>query len=189
MNASEKLQQDLKILERFNEDIPAYLRSDTVFYPTGVNYPELTFGGFLMRQHRLLLLKKSLSEAEKGRLDKVIASFQAALDNQIVRFEKHCQKELDIRFRQWRETLRDLADDKNNFNFYPTTVEPRLMIAAIVEQLQLPPFELKSDVPERLMTLDKGLHARWMAGDFVLQEGLEAAYPQEEFWYLYGQVA
>ncbi len=189
MNATEKLQQDLAIVERFNEDIPSYLRTDSLFYPTGVNFPELTFGGFLMRQHRLLLLKQELDADQQRRLDKVIADFQAALDNQVVRFEKHCQRELDVRLRQWREVLRDLADDKLNFNYYSSSVEPRLMMAAIFEQLQLPPFELKSDVPERLLTLDKGLRARWLSGDFVMQAGLEPAYPSETYWYLYGKVA
>lgn len=189
MNATEKLQQDLLILERFDKDIPAYLRSSTTFYPTGLNFPELTFGGFLMRQHRLLLLKEMLSKDEQTRLDQVIASFQASLDGSIVRFETQSQKELGVRMRQWREYLRDLVDDKSHFSYYATAVEPRLMIAATVEQLQLPPYELTSDVPERLFAIDQGLRSRWISGDFVLQDGLQSAYPQEQYWYLYGEVA
>ena len=142
-----------------------------------------------MRQHRLLLSKDMLDASEQARLDKAIADFQVALEDRLVRFEKKSQNELDVRLRQWREYLRDLFDDKINFTYYATSVEPRLMIAAIIEQLQLPPFELTSNVPERLVTLDMGLRSRWISGDFVLQDGLQPAYPEEQYWYLYGQVA
>ena len=189
MTGIEKLQNDLKIIERFNEDIPAYIRRDTLFYPTGPNFPDLTFGGFLMRQHRLLLLRDLLNTEEQNRLDKAIAEFQAALDGSIVAFEKRCHKELITRHRLWREHVRDLVDDKAAFAFYSGAVEPRLMIAAIVQQLSLPPFQLDSDIPERVESLDMTLRARWIPGDFVLQPELEPAYPQNEFWYLYGAPA
>ncbi len=188
MNSIEKLQQDLKVLERFAEDIDAYLRSETLFYRTGPNFPELTVGGLLMRQHRLLLLRKQLSQEERNRLDATIAQFQAALEGNIVRFEGKAHKELQYRLRQWRERVRDLIDRPEERDYYRNGVEPRLMIAAIIQQLGLPPYQLDSDVPERIKAVDLGLRARWMDGDFVLQEELTKAYPKSEFWYLYGEL-
>lgn len=189
MNSTEKLQHDLKVLERFGEDIAAYLRSSTLFYPTGPNYPELTVGGLLMRQHRLLLCKAQLTTDERSRLDRCIAAFQAALEGNLVSFEKKAHKELAYRHRQWRERVRELIEQPDERNFYRNGVEPRLMIAAIVQQLELPPFELNSDVPERVESVDMGLRARWIKGDFVLQAALADAYPQESYWYLYGEPA
>ena len=189
MNGIEKLQNDLKILERFNEDVAAYLRSDILFYPTGINYPKLTAGGLLMRQHRLLLLRDLLTPDERDRLDKAIATFQAALDGHIVRFESHAQKELEIRLHQWRDRVSDLLHERDEQAYYANIVEPRLMIAAIIQQLSLPPFQLTSDVPERVLAIDKALRARWVDGDFVLQPELAGAYPKQDFWYLYGSVA
>lgn len=189
MTGIEKLQHDLKVIERFNEDIPAYLRSNTLFYSTGPNYPELTFGGFMMRQHRLLLLRELLSAEEQTRLDKAIAGFQAALEGKIVAFEQRCHRELEARHRQWREYLRDLVDDNMAFVYYGGSVDPRLMIASIVQQLSLPPFQLDSDVPQRVEMLDKSLRARWINGDFVLQPELQDAYPEQEYWYLFGSIA
>lgn len=188
MNGTEKLQSDLKILERFNEDVAAYLRSDILFYPTSIGYPKLTAGGLLMRQHRLLLLRDLLTQAERNRLDRTIADFQAALEGNIVRFESRAQKELGTRLRQWQEHVRDLLYERDGQVNYTTIVEPRLMIAAIVQQLSLPPFQLTSDVPTRVLAIDKALHARWINGDFVLQAKLAAAYPQQDFWYLYGTI-
>lgn len=189
MNSSEKLQNDLKVLDRFSRDLSAYLESTTLFYPTGPNYPQLTVGGLLMRQHRLLLCRSLLSQAERNELNQTIASFQAALEGNIVRFESKAHKELQYRLKQWRERIRDLVDSPDEFTYYQSGVEPRLMLAAILQQLALPPFQLDSDVPERLEAIDLGLRARWISGDFVLQEGLEPAYPKSEYWYLYGEVA
>lgn len=189
MHNHSKLQHDLKILTRFNESIPDYLRATALYYPTGINYPQLTFGGFLMRQHRLLLLRHLLSQADKNQLDKAVADFHAALDNNIVRFENKCHKELQSRLRQWKEYLRDIQIDRSARGFYKTSVEPRLMIDAIVAQLQIPPYQLKSDVPTRLESLDIGLRSRWLSGDFIWDQDWQPAYPESMYWYLYGEVA
>lgn len=189
MHTDSKLEQDLRTLERFNESIPDYLRSNTLFYPTGPHYPQLTFGGFLMRQHRLLLLRNQLDQNGKNRLDKIIADFQGALNNNIVRFEAKCHKELPARLRQWIEYLRDIQVDRSVRNYYKTSIEPRVMIDAIVTQLQLPPYQLNSDVPKRLEALDMRLRSRWIQGEFIWEAGWQPAYPKAVYWYLYGEIA
>ena len=189
MHKRNKLQQDLKILECFNERIPDYLRSTTLYYPTGPAYPQLTFGGFLMRQQRLLLLRHLLDQSEKNRLDKAVADFHGSLNNNIVRFEDKCHQELPARLRQWTEYLRDIQFDVTVRHFYKTSVEPRLMIDAIVTQLEIAPYQLKSDVPTRLEALDVRLQSRWISGDFIWDDAWRAAYPKATYWYLYGEIA
>lgn len=189
MQEDSKLHQDLKILDRFNQGIPDYLRSTALFYPTGPAYPQLTFGGFLMRQHRLLLLRDLLSQPDQNRLDKAVADFQTALSNNIVRFEEKCHKELQARLRQWTEYLREIQYDRSARSFYKTSVEPRLMIDAIVTQLSLAPYQLTSDVPQRLEAIDLGLRSRWIDGDFIWDSDWQPAYPTATYWYLYGDMA
>lgn len=189
MDTPENLQTDLKILERFAELTPTYLNSETLFYPTGPNIPEMTFGGILLRQHRLLLLKPLLTPSDAYRLDVAVANFQAALDNNIVRFEKRCYRELAARLRQWKEYLRDLQNDRSAFNYYKTAVEPRVMIDVILQQLNLPPYSPPEYTQERVLKLDALLRLRWLSGDFVWDEAWQSAYPQNDFWYLYGSPA
>ncbi len=189
MGTSKSLDNDLNILERFAELTPTYLSSEALFYPTGPNIPEMTFGGILLRQHRLLLLKHLLHLPEQYRLDVAIANFQAALDNNIVRFEKKCYRELSARLRQWKEYLRDLQQDKSVFSYYKSAVEPRVMIDVILQQLNLPPYSPPEYTQERVLKLDVLLQMRWLDGAFVWHEAWQPAYPHETFWYLYGSPA
>lgn len=189
MDTPENLQNDLHILESFAELTPAYLNSNALFYPTGPNIPEMTFGGILLRQHRLLLLKTQLSSADQYRLDVAVANFQVALENNIVRFEKKCYRELDARLRQWKEYLRDLQHDKSAFNYYKASVEPRVMIDVTLQQLNLPPYAPPEYTQERVLKLDALLRIRWVDGEFVWDEAWQSAYPQDDFWYLYGSPA
>lgn len=189
MDGQNKLNEDLDILARFAEEIPAYLRAKTIFWPMGPNMPQLTLGSYLMRQYRLLLLKDAFSGTDQVRLDNAVAQFHAALDGNIVAFEQRVHNELRARLRQWTEFLRELQSDRGAFNFYRTSVEPRVMMQAILEQLSLPPYKIQGDIKTRLSNVDVGLRSRWLPGDFVWPEEWAAAYPQEDFWYLYGQPA
>jgi hypothetical protein len=184
---TEKLKKDLAILERFSAEMHLYLPSDMLFYPTGPNIPQLTLGGYLMRQHRLLLLRDLLDSAEQNRLDHAISQAQSVFSQLIVRFEHHAHEELEARFRQWNEYLRDVSRNAAEYaDYYESSVEPRVMIKAIVDQFRLPPYELKSTIPDRIKALDQALYARWRTGDFIWPEEWEGAYPVTEFWWLYG---
>ncbi len=183
----EKLKQDLVTLEAFAEEMDAYLRADGLFRPMGPLLPQLTLGGYLMRQYRLLHLRGRLDSAENQRLDHALTRYQQALVEKIVRFEQHAYHELDARLRQWKEYLRDLqGDPSSGTSYYATAVEPRVMLDALVEQLTSPPYRLESDVPQRLIPLDRHLRARQHGDDFVWPIEWQAAYPRDRFWYLYG---
>ena len=189
MNGLEKLQDDLNILGRFADVIPAYLRGDVLFRPMGPTLPQFTFGGFLMRQYRLLLLRNLLSQAEQNKLDSAVAKFQMALDGNIVKFEQKALKELGARYRQWSNYLGDLSRDKSQFSYYGTNVEARVMLDVLNEQLSMPPYRNTSDIPARLGALDKMQRARWVKSEFVWHEEWQEAYPEEDYWYLYGYAA
>lgn len=185
--ADEKLKNDLMVFERFATETQNYLNSDTLFWPMG-NLPKLTLGGLLLRQHRLLLLRDQLDAAQQDRLDNAVGQFQLAISDAIVRFETKAHQELAARFRQWSQYLTDVVTgDAGVFN-YAVAVEPRVMLALLLNQLQMKPYELNSDIPARLDALDLSLRARWKRGGFVWPHAWRAAYPQKEFWYLHGEI-
>lgn len=182
----DKLRKDLQILDNFSAQMHLYLPSDILFYPVGSG-PRLTLGSYLMRQHRLLLLRDYLDSAEQNTLDHAVGRAQTIFSANLVRFEHHAHEEMDARYRQWREYLRDVNRSGDEYAaYYATSVEPRAMLEALLTQFRLPPYQLNSTVPERLATLDKSLRARWRSGHFVWPEEWQPAYPQDQYWWLYG---
>lgn len=183
------LSKDLHILEKFVDDLGDYLDGDTLFYPNGPRVPDLTLGGWFMRQHRLLYLRDMLTQDEQNRLQQLSTTAQTIFNNRIVRTEQKMHRELESRLRQWTEYLRDLREDGAAFSWYGTAVEARVMLAALLEQLQLPPYQLNSPIPKRLTGIDGLFQARWVHGDFVWDKTWQPAYPKADYWYLYGSTA
>ncbi|MCA9925016.1 MAG: hypothetical protein KC421_21725 [Anaerolineales bacterium] len=186
--AQSKLERDLEIFSAMSAEMGDYLNSDVLFWPmiTG-GMPQLTLGGALMRQFRLLALAHTLEPAGQQQLNQAVSLFNQALVERVVRFEQKANKEIEARIRQWGEYLRDLGRERNASRAgYNTAVETRLMLAAIVEKLQKRPYQLHPRIMPRIDLLDGNLRRFWEPGQFVLAEELQPAYPQADFWWLYG---
>jgi hypothetical protein len=185
--AIQKLQQDLEILERMAASMEEYLKSDVLFWTMGrTDMPQLTLGGYLMRQRRLLLLRHLLDEAGEKRLDQAVFQYGQAIADRVVRWEQKAHQELEARMRQWQEHLRDIRNKQTRVN-YATAAEVRTMIAAFLEELEEPPFQLDANIPRRLNALDRELQNHLQPGNFIWPEEWQQAYPREEYWWLYGR--
>ena len=183
-----KLEQDLAIAAAMAAQMDDYLKSDILFWNMGQSgMPMLTLGGYLMRQYRLLLLSNLLSEAQQGELETAVIQFNAALAEKIVRLEVKANSELEARIRQFEAFLRDLRKGQETGMNYRTAVEPRAMVAALVDKLRMAPYQLDRQIPGRVETLDKSLRQRWVPGEFIWPQDWQPAYPQDEFWWLYGK--
>ena len=171
------------------EQINSYLRVDTLYGPMGPNRPSLTLGGYLMREHRLLALKDSLTEQEQDRLLKARQQFENVVMEWVVATEAKALKEIDSRLRQWQETLRDLRESIGNWDYYATAVESRVMLQHLITMLSNPPFRLDPEIGGRVAALDEAFYATWFgdASKFVWEDDWAAAYPAAEFEFLYGQ--
>ncbi len=186
----DKLGHDLTILEAFAAEMDAYLRADALFRPMGPSLPQLTLGGYLMRQHRLNSLRDQLDGPSQQRLKQALGQYQAALVEKVVRFEERAHREVEARLRQWQEYLRDLqSESAAAAPYYATAVEARLMLDLLLEELRLPPYQLDSDAPRRLQPLDRHLQTRLRGDALIWPEAWEPAYPRSHFWYLYGRPA
>ena len=184
----EKLEQDITILAAMAAQMDDYLKSDVLFWKMGQSgMPVLTLGGYLMRQYRLLALSDLLSEGKQAEMETAVIQFNAALVEKIVRFETKAHTEVEARIRQFEATLRDLRTRQATGVNYGTAVEPRAMIAALIDKLRMAPYQLDRQIPGRVETLDRNLRQRWVPGDFIWPEAWLPAYPQDEFWWLYGK--
>ncbi|MGD2077506.1 MAG: hypothetical protein PVH18_03935 [Chloroflexota bacterium] len=183
-----KLRQDLKVLEAMAADMDDYLRNDNLFWPMGdSSLPQLTLGGYLMRQHRLLALRQQLSDADQQRLDAAETQFKEALVEKVVAFETRAHEEIRARIRQWNEYLKELHDRSTaSGDYYGSAVETRAMLAALLNKLETPPYKLDRRVLNELGSLDRVLANYWVSGDFIWPESWMKAYPRQQYWWLYG---
>lgn len=185
----DKLKQDLTILEAMAAETAVYLNSDVLFWRLeGGNLPRLTLGGYLMRQHRLRHLKESFDPAEQARLETAVAQFNQAITEKVVRLEGKAHQEIEARIRQWGEYLKDLQQDGKAAAAanYATAVDTRAMLDALIHQLNQYPYQLQTRVQPQINLLDANLRRRWQLGDFVWSTTWQAAYPQNNYWWLYG---
>jgi len=184
-----RLRKDLKVLEAMAAEMDDYLRHDAMFWPLGDSgLPRLTLGGYLMRQHRLSLLRQLLDENEQVRFERAIDTFNKALVEKVVRFEQHAHDELHARLRQWSEYLRELNQDSAAAgDFYASAVETRAMIAALLDKMEMPPYKVDKRVFDELGVYDRALSNHWLADGFVWPSEWQPAYPRSAYWWLYGR--
>ena len=183
---SKNLSRDVDILVAMANEMEDYLRSDVLFWRImNASMPRLTLGGYLLRQHRLLTLEHLLSEEDKRRMEAAIIQYNQALVEKIVRLEQKAHTELETRIRLWGESLRDVGQS-GGIN-YETAVEVRAMIEVIMMQLMMRPYQLDNRISQQVALLDGNLRRRFTKGDFVWEEAWQSAYPQTQFWWLYGR--
>lgn len=189
IDSSEKLAQDLAILQEMASQMEDYLKSETLFWPMQFSdMPQLTLGGYWLRQYRLTALHTLLTGEQQAQLSAAIKMFETAVSNWTVRTEQRAHTELETRIRQWSEYLRDVASGSSAETVnYGARVEVRAIMAALVDQLQQPPYKLAQSLVKTILQQDKALRARWQNGPFVWPEAWQPAYPQPEFWWLYGR--
>jgi hypothetical protein len=185
-----KLAQDVTILAEMAGEMADYLRSDVLYWQMMEGeLPKLTLGGYLMRQHRLLALPELLTDEEQAVVDTAVTQFNQALVEKIVRLEGKAHQELEARIRQWTEYLKDFRWERGAAAAgYTSAVENRVMITAVTDKLQMPPYQLNSRINEQLALLDGNLRSRWHTGSFLWPEAWQPAYPKADYWYLYGAV-
>lgn len=184
---SEKLQQDLVILTAMVKEMAQYLDSDILFWRMSQGQsPQLTLGGYLLRQRRLLALPALLSAAEQEELRRAANQFNQIAAERVVRLEQKAHREVYSRIRQWSEHVREFKE-RSAIDYYAAAVEVRAMISALVERLQQPPYELEPAVLDQIKLLDQELAGRWQSGEFVWPEAWQTAYPREAYWWLYGR--
>jgi hypothetical protein len=185
---SEIIETDLTVVEKMATEMAPYLVSECTHWVMGNSHmPLLTIGGYLMRQDRLLVLCKTLQAAQQKRLQQAIIQFEQALIEQVVRFEERTHQELHARLSEWVGYLRRLGVYRSRHDAtYPTAVNTRVMIAAMMDKLQRPPYQLDIAVLDEVTTLDRRLRGQWVPGRFVLPFVWQPAYPPEKYWWLYG---
>lgn len=182
---------DLRYLEAGVEELKDYLLYKDLFWPLSAvspagepGYPKLTLGNLLIAQARLrgYAAKRQLDTQQQADYERVEGEIEAVKRKWQAAWEEKAAHEFTSRLRQWGHYLDELHKKKDNHApYYSNEVRLRAI-------LQLLSADLGKETPPELTSLDAVLQALLAPGEFVWEEAVQAGFPQEAFWFLYGDI-
>ena len=176
MTSTEK---DKAYIEAGIPELEDYLLSDELYWPIttrGFDLPRLTIGGILLAKTRL--------EARGEQIDSLTAQLDVIRSKWRVARETKAGREVQARMRLWGNYLSDYRHNpEGNADAYPHEVRYRAMLQLLISELSTPPSEQKE-----LAQLDSLLRVNLISSDFIWDAELQAGFPREVYWYLYGKL-
>jgi len=168
-------EQDILFLTESLPQLQDYLLSNELYWPLNNSLPRLTPGSVLLALARLDVTLPDEARKFRSQLDSVRSRWRVA-------WEKKAAREMAQRLRLWSQYLSDYQYASESAGSYPTEVRGRAIL-----QLLLPETP---DVPEKstLAELDAMLKMRLVSGKFVWDAALQAAFPKNDYWFLYGKL-
>lgn len=171
------VEKDKAFLEAGIPEMQSYLLSDELYWPItsrGFILPRLTIGGLLLAAARL--------KARGERIDSLMAQLDIVRSNWRVAWETKAGREFQSRFNLWGNYLTDYRQNPEGFaDSYQQEASNRAM-------MELLKGDLPAELPEResLASLDSALRSSLVPGPFIWEPELQSAFPQDEYWFLYG---
>jgi len=173
------IEKDKAYLEAGIPELGDYLLSKELYWPIsarGFSLPRLTIGGILLAQARL--------EAFGERIEALAAQLEGVRVKWRVAWETKAGREVGARMRLWSNYLADYRHSPyQHADAYPHEVCYRVMLHLLMAELPAPPVE-----QEALSQQDGALRTSLIPGDFIWDAGMQAGFPREVYWYLYGKL-
>lgn len=182
------LDHDVEILSAMASSLTPYLYENEMYGHLSGTMPRLTVGGLLLRLYRLNKLEDELDAEQQAQVQDAHINFEAECSKWAVHYENKLQRELHMRLDALDRFLKECADDAQNCAAgYPTQAEKRTMIHHLYQEaaeLNVLPHEAE----QLLHQIDERLRRVFQTGEFITDERLQAAYPADTFWWLYGYI-
>jgi hypothetical protein len=170
-----------------------YLLSGELFWQLSVreaDLPRLTIGGLLLARACLRArLTAPVAQADltalEGRLDAIRSKWRST-------WERKAGREVHARLDLWHNFLADYGREppyqycqspENHADMYPQEVRWRVMLQLLAGEFPWPPHESGA-----LSSLDAVLKSYWLAGEFIWEVDLSTAFPQRDYWFLFGKL-
>lgn len=178
------LAQDLAFVQAGLDELEAYLHSEVLYWPLSgpASLPRLTLGGLLLGLKRLRARCNSPAKAAQltgleNRLDAVRSKWRSA-------WERKCRREVHARLNLWRNYLGDYRQSsESQAESYAEQVKERVLLQLLALELEAQTEEIES-----LAELDKMVKSSWLPEGFLWEPDLAAAFPEPEYWFLYGKL-
>ena len=157
------------------QELEPYLLSKELYWhvsPPTTDFTQLTLGALLLVRERLRGWGDADAADLAAQLDAVRLKWRSA-------WEEKVRREVRARSELWKDFIaaRDASASQ-----YPYQVRLRAMLALLLEDLREAPSEM-------ITSLDAQLKHKFHAGAFVWDVKLQAYFPQDQFWFLYGNIA
>jgi hypothetical protein len=183
---------DLKYAAAGLTALEDYLLTKELFWPISLSaaghgdiFPKLTAGNLLLTFARLqaYAISKTLDSVQQNEFTRLETKFCALKRKWQVAWEKKVSREFTSRLRQWSHYLNEFSQNPDaQAPYYRSEVRLRVLLELLKDDV--------GGVPQKdLSALDESLRAQFIEGDFIWDEGLADGFPQDEYWYLYGQLS
>ena len=186
------LMYDLATLAAMAKDLKDFFQSDIVFWqlsdagPFRKRFPKLTVAGLLFCQHKLSLLQDKIPPEKQTELDQVQTQVKGLLSIWHSNMERKAELEIDGRLHSWEWYLSDCNEDPQDCSeHYTTEVYARVYIHLLLRRFGNQTIAKR--VRARVNAADTKLRTVFLAGKFVWEYDLKAAFPSQEYWFLYGR--
>jgi hypothetical protein len=181
---------DFRYMQAGAEILEDFLLSQDVYWPIGIQapngetpYPQLSLGGLVLARTRAQV--KAISPTEQAQLARVSEAINGAHLKWRVAWEKKASSECRGRLTQWRNYIEDYQEKPAaDYDRYAYEVTRRV----ILQILAADAGELTSAERELIFVLDARLKNLIVRGEFIWDVDLQAAFPDDEFWFLYGRL-
>jgi hypothetical protein len=181
---------ELRYLEAGADILGNFLLSPEIYWPLGISapagetpYPQLTLGNLELSRLRASVLANNSEEQEQ--LARVNEKFKQVHKQWQVAWENKATHEIRSRLTQWRNFLEDYRDNSAaNYDRYFYDVFRRVICQILTPEAG----GLSKADAEMISGLDGLLSLLLIKGDFVWEPQLKSAFPETDFWYLYGRL-
>jgi len=168
--------QDLQFLTEALPELQAYLLSNELFWPLSDFLPRLTIGSVLLALARCEITHPVEAQKLWTQVEAVRTRWQVAWENKAAR-------ETASRLRLWLQFLSNCVNTpEKHADAYSTEVRGRVILEMLLRD--------RPDAPEKssLANTDALLRSRLRSGEFIWDVELQVAFPESDFWFLYGSL-
>lgn len=182
---------DWEFLRAALPDLQSYILAKELYWPLvsaaripgSAQIPQLTIGNLAMSRARLAVAASA--PGERAELDTINAQIESVKSAWRANWSQKAGHEIESRLNLWQQYLRDLRGDRRQeAGFYASEVRQRAVIALLAAELL---DGLTPSVADQLAMLDSILRGLVQPGPFVWENEVAGAFPQEQFWFLYGK--
>jgi hypothetical protein len=184
------IEYDLRYIKAGLELLEKYLLSDEVFWPLNTNppegepdYPRLTLDWLLLARSRLA--GHRMSAEQKEQVEEVISNLEFNRTKWRVAWERKAGQCFQVRERMWRDFLQEYQDNpQENADRYAYEVRLRVMLELLKSE-----FRQQNIADEDLLSgLDRYLQSVLVPYGFIWDPEIQAGFPENVYWYLYGKL-
>lgn len=180
---------ELIIVQYMLRDLEEYVKSDVLYWhvaepnPLGSHMPQLTLGGLLEATTRAEVAQNDLTASQRQELSTAQAQHDRIRATHPARYVSKAIHELHSRLDAWKADLDD-SGRKTRW-VYAQDVHVRAKIHLLEQALGA---DVSAELKQQREQLDLELYEVFVPGEFVWDARLQAAFPKNPCWWLYGHL-